>query len=660
MLSNMSHKAPKVKYRSQATFVSSFLRGMLLLMCGAGLFSQAVIAGKSADPIARQHGTRYSALNEITSENVAGLQRAWVYHSADIPESAGIVSYQDAPLFIEDQLITCTPSRELHALDPASGELLWKYAPGGFGGLSLKCKGISAWTDPEQGVEAACKTRLLWGTSDYRLLAVDAKTGIPCADFGSDGVVDIEISRPELFPGEVWALARPAVVNDTVVVGSSVADNQRIASPSGRVMAFHARTGEFLWSFDPIPREESDPAFVTWGGDHVPQNGGANVWSGFVWDEALNLVYLPTTSPTVDFSGTDRPGDNLYSDSVVALNASTGERVWHQQIVHHDIWDYDLPTPGILVDYPMGEELVPALIQNTKQGLIFVFDRRTGEPLVPIEERPVPQQGAMPGEQLSPTQPYPVGMPAVAKQGFSPDDAWGFTPIDRWMCQSRAEELLYGDMYTPISAQGTVVMPSSSGGPDWGGGSFDAASGVMVVPANFVAMIISNLPAEDVALVTDQEVDASMGMTFNNLGAPYATHVEPFLSPLGAPCTEPPWARLTAVDVVNKELLWQVPLGTIERLAPIPIPWELGTPGVGAPLLTAGGLVFLGYSLDHQFRAFDLKTGEVLWSDELPAPATSQPQTYWYEGHQYVVVPAGGHSMYGTELSDALIAYRLP
>ena len=231
------------------------------------VFSGQAIAGQSADPLARQHGTRYSQLDAISADNVSQLQRAWVYHSGDMPESAGIVSYQDAPLLLNSKLITCTPSRQLHALDPGTGELLWKYDPGGFGGLSLKCKGISAWSDTDAPEEAACKTRLLLGTSDYRLIAIDAETGMPCTDFGDQGIVDIEISRPELFPGEVWALARPAIVNDTVVVGSSVADNQRIASPSGRVMAFHARSGEFLWSFDPIPRDPSDPAFDSWGGD---------------------------------------------------------------------------------------------------------------------------------------------------------------------------------------------------------------------------------------------------------------------------------------------------------------------------------------------------------------------------------------------------------
>ncbi len=607
----------------------------------------------------RKFGTKYSALSQVNRDNVSRLEKAWEYHTGDLPAGPGLTAFQDEPLLIEGNLIVCSVTRRVIALDPETGAERWVFDPASPPASSNKCRGVSAWTDRRAEAGQQCRTRLFLGTSDYRLVALDARTGQPCAGFGDRGVVQMEPSKPMIIPGEVYALSRPAVVNDVVVVGSSVMDNLRVDAPSGRVLAFDARTGEQRWAFDPVPRDAADPALATWE-NGIPVNGGGNVWSGMVADEALDLVYLPTSSPSIDFYGGDRPGDNRYADSVVALRGATGEVVWYRQLVHHDIWDYDVPTQGLLIDYPYGDGTVPALVQNTKQGMIFIFNRETGEPLVPVEERPVPQAGAIPGEKLSPTQPFPVGMPLLVPHHFSPEDAWGFTFIDEWLCRREAETLLTGAIYTPPSAQGTLYLPSPSGGPDWGGGAYDPSSGVMVVPVNTVAMIVTNIPRDSVSVDPSAKVDLASGFTFNNAGAPYVTTVRPYLSPLGAPCTAPPWAKLVAVDLVKKEIRWEVPLGSIEKLAPVPIPWELGTPAVGAPLVTAGGLVFIGYSLDHRFRAFDLATGKVLWSAELPAPANSVPVSYEVNGTQYIVVPAGGHSMFGTKLSDTVVAYRLP
>jgi quinoprotein glucose dehydrogenase len=380
-------------------------------------------------------------------------------------------------------------------------------------------------------------------------------------------------------------------------------------------------------------------------------------------DQALDLVYLPTTSVSGDFYGGDRPGDNLYSTSVVALRGATGEVAWHFQFVHHNVFDYDVPTQPMLIDFPHNGKLVPALLQNTKQGLIFVFDRATGEPLVPIEERPVPQEGAVPGEKLSPTQPFPVGMPTLAPQGFSPDDAWGFTFIDRWLCKNRVEELTYGPIYTPVSEKGTIFSPSAGGGPNWGGASYDPQSHVMVVPTNRVPMVLTLIPAEEGKSSDYPGAESLMAMTFPLTGSPYHYRVEPLLSPLGSPCSAPPWAALTAVDMKKGEILWEVPLGSIDKMLPVSLPWEmdlsLGTPGAGGPLLTAGGLVFIGYTLDDRFRAFDVSTGEVLWQADLPAAGTAVPVTYEAGGEQYIVIPAGGHSMYQSTLGDSVMAYKL-
>ncbi|MCB1688295.1 MAG: pyrroloquinoline quinone-dependent dehydrogenase [Halioglobus sp.] len=633
------------------------LHGLYCLIATSLVFP-AVSGVSSAVAEERQLGTKYSPLDDINRDNVSELEVAWEYHTGDIISTPGLTSFQDQPLLIGDNLIVCSVSRKVIALDPGNGKERWVYDPKSPLGGSNKCRGVTAWTDKQAIASQQCATRLFLGTSDYRLVAIDARTGKPCEEFGVKGEIQMEASKPMILPGEVSALSRPAVVNDVVVVGSSVMDNQRVDAPSGRLLAFDARTGAARWAFDPIPRDPADPAMQTW--QTAPVNGGGNVWSGMVVDEALDLVYLPTSSPSVDFYGGDRPGDNAYADSVVALRGATGEVAWYQQLVHHDVWDYDLPTPGLLIDYPHNGEMVPALVQNTKQGMVFIFNRETGEPLVPIKERAVPQKGAVPGEKLSRTQPFPVGMPALVPHSFSPDDAWGFTFIDEWLCRREAETLSYGPIYTPPSEQGTVYLPSPSGGADWGGGAYDPVSHVMVVPLNTVAMIVTNTPREKSSYDPRGPMDLTAGFTFNNAGAPYVTTIRPFLSPLGAPCTAPPWAKLTAVDLVKKEIVWEVPLGSIEKMAPLPINWELGTPGVGAPLITAGGLVFIGFTLDHQFRAFDLNTGEVLWSSELPASANSVPVSYKYKGKQYIVVPAGGHSMFSPVLSDTVAAYKLP
>jgi quinoprotein glucose dehydrogenase len=396
--------------------------------------------------------------------------------------------------------------------------------------------------------------------------------------------------------------------------------------------------------------------------------GQGNVWSSMSVDNALDMVYLPTTSPSSDFYGGDRAGDNNYTTSIVALKGSTGEVVWHFQVVHHNVFDYDIPTEPMLIDYPLNGKshgaMVPALVQNTKMGLIFVLNRATGEPLVPIEERPVPQQGKVDGEALSPTQPFTVGMPTIGKPGFSPDDAWGFTPIDKWLCKQEIEKLDYGPGFMPPSLRGSIQSPSSGGGPNWGGGAYDPNSHVMFVPSNHVPMVLTLIPRDKLnpAEVSDASVEG-LKMTFDVKGSKYLPQIRPLLSPLGAPCSTPPWATLTAVDIVNKKILWDVPLGKIDKMSPMPMPSffdsELGTPGAGGPLLTAGGLVFIGYTLDDRVRAFDAQTGKVLWTADLPAAGVGVPTTYEVNGEQYVVIPAGGHSMYGSTMGDSVVAYKL-
>ncbi len=637
-------------------------------LLGTVMLAAALTQGAAADPVVDQHqlGTKYSPLNQINRQNVANLELAWEYKTGDLPKelASALVSFQDQPSLIEGNLVVCSVSRRIIALDPKSGEERWSYDPKDpliekkIG--MRKCRGIANWVDNQAEEGALCRSRIFLGTADYRLVAIDAKSGKPCNEFGENGEVRMPTSKPELFPGEVVATSNPAVVNDVVVVGSAVADNQRQDAPSGRVLAFDARTGKALWEFDPVPRKADDPAMASWekGTDGI---GGGNVWSTMAVDQQLDLVYLPTTSASGDFYGGDRPGDNHYTTSVVALRGATGEVAWHFQVVHHNVFDYDVPAQPMLVDYPHNGELVPALVQHTKMGLIFVFDRATGEPLVPIEERPVPQ-GGVAGERLSPTQPFPVGMPVLAPQSFSPDDAWGFTPIDKWLCRRKIEKYDFGPIYTPPSEKGTIFSPSAGGGPNWGGGAYDPVSKIMVVPSNRVPMVIKLVPRAQAKLDDAQKIEAGGRMIFASAGQPYATEVEPLLSPLGAPCSTPPWAALTAVDMASGKIAWEVPLGSIEKMSPLPMPASmkmLGTPGAGGPLVTAGGLAFIGYTLDDQFRAFDLHSGEVLWSTDLPAAGTAVPVTYEIDGEQYIVIAAGGHSMYMSTMGDSVMAFKL-
>lgn len=613
-----------------------------------------------------QLGSNYSALDRITTNNVGDLQLAWEFHTGELPPAKivdKLIAFEDQPSLIEGNLVICTTMRRLIALDPRTGKQRWMFDPGGAQVGTQKCRGISHWIDRQAADGSFCKSRIFLGTADYRLLAIDAKSGKPCDSFGERGQVRMQPSKPELFAGEVVAGSKPAVVNDVVVVGSAVADNQRVQAPSGRVLAFDARSGKQLWQFDPVPRDVKDPAMKGWA-KGTDGYGGGNVWTNMAVDQALDMVYLPTTSPSGDFFGGGRAGDNRYTSSIVALRGATGEVVWHFQFVHHNVFDYDTPSTPLLIDLPRPDgSVVPALVQNNKTGLIFIFDRASGEPLVPIVERPVPQTGAVTGETLSRTQPFPEGMPAVTPQGFGPDDVWGFTFIDRWLCRRKVEQLNHGPMYTPPSEQGTVFFPSMGGGPNWGGGAYDPRTHIMVVASNRVPAVVTLIPRAKAQLKQSQAIETTGAMIFADEGSPYVPKLEPLLSPFGAPCSTPPWAALTAVDLVNRKIVWESPLGSIEKMLPMQPPWEMdleyGTPGAGGVLVTAGGLVFIGYTLDDMLRAFDIRTGKVLWKASLPAAGVGVPVSYEVGGEQYIVIPAGGHSMYGSTMGDAVVAYKL-
>ena len=605
-------------------------------------------------------GSRYSSAAHITRENVQSLEKAWEYRTGDAkrPEKQRLRSASEGtPILVEDSLILCTPFNEIIALDPASGEEKWRFDPA----INLEqrpanqfvCRGVAYWRDALGG-DGACAARIFMGTNDGRLVAVDAKTGSVCDAFGGNGVVSIDPGMDLLWPGEFQITSPPVVLGDTVVVGSSISDNARVIAPSGVVRAHDARTGAPKWTFDPIPRSADAASAADWKGASPPQEGHANVWAPMAVDEARGLIFLPTSSPSPDFYGGLRPGDNRYANSVVALNGETGEVAWAYQTVHHDVWDYDLPAqPGLYTVWVDGEAR-DVVAQATKTGLVFVLDRDTGEPVLPVTETRVPQNGA-PGEALSPTQPMPATPPIVPNR-VAPEDAFGLTWFDRHACRQALAGARADGLFTPVTEQETLIYPANLGGANWGGTAYDEARNLLVVNMSNMAHLVRLIPADEVGAVREVFHNAEVSP---QTGAPFGMKRDPFLSPVGLPCTPPPWGLIAGVDLAAGEIVWRKRIGTTRDLAGgLALP--LGTPNVGGPTITAGGLLFIGAAMDNYLRALDVETGEELWKGRLPAGGQATPMTYEWEGRQYVVIYAGGHARMTTTLGDSIVAFALP
>jgi quinoprotein glucose dehydrogenase len=602
--------------------------------------------------------TRFSAASEITPANVSNLEIAWSFRTGALEgrdqELLDRSAFETTPILVEDSLIFCTQFHEIIALNPADGSEKWRFdsevVTGVYPANQYTCRGVSYWRDTAAEGEPAdeCSSRIIFGTLDSRVIALDARTGKRCASFGDNGEVRIEPSISLRWPGEFQITSAPAIVGDVVVTGTAIGDNLRTNAPRGTVHAFDIRTGEEMWVFNPL---QSMPNIEV---------GHANVWSTIAVDEARGLVFLPTSSPSPDYYGGNRLGDNLYANSVVALDGTTGEVKWHFQTVHHDVWDYDLSAqPGLYQVWRDGKAH-DVVAQVTKTGLLFVLDRDSGEPFLPIEERPVPQNGKVAGEELSPTQPFPVATPPIVPSQLDPSNAFGITYWDKLYCKNRFEELLSEGLFTPPSEQGTLAYPFTGGGVNWGSAAFDPTRNLLVVNMSNMAAYMkltakTGLEASDEASsVRDDAEYAPME------GAPYFMERSPILSPLGLPCSPPPWGVIAGIDLASGEIVWRKTLGTTEDLAPGGLALKLGTPVVSGPILTASGLAFTGSAMDDYLRAFDSETGEELWKGRLPAGGQATPMTYHYRGRQYVVIAAGGHSSAGTRLGDHIIAFALP
>ena len=614
----------------------------------------ALVLFAAAPALAWEHwggdrgGMRFSPLAQITPANVGNLVRAWEFRTGDLERRAPAVmnrtKFQATPLFVEDSVIFCSPFNEVIALDPGSGAQKWRYDPKisteQRPGNRYNCRGVAYWVDEAAAANAACRSRIFMGTNDFRVIALDARTGTPCADFGTAGEVRLETGSLE-WPGEFQITSAPVVSRGAVIVGSAISDNRRVEAPLGTVRAFDARTGRPRWSFDPLIHDGITA-------------GHANVWAPMTADEERGLVFLPTSSPSPDLWGGKRPGNNEHANSVVALRSETGELVWSFQTVHHDVWDYDLPAQPTLARIDTGEGMRDVVIQPTKQGLVFVLDRDTGKPVWPVEERAVPQGGAK-GEQLSPTQPFPTHVPALVPQRISLDDVFGLVPFrDRAVCREQLAKARNEGLYTPPSTQGTVVFPMTGGGVNWGGAAFDPVNQILYANTSRAVHIIKLIPRADT-----EGFKAPPGHDFGpQRGAPFAMTRALAASPLGMPCNKPPWGMMVAVDLKAGKILWQSSVGTVEDRAPLGMAFSFGTPLVNGVAITAGGLVFTG-AMDAYLRAFDARSGEELWQGRLPVPGIANPMTYLWKGEQYVVIGAGGHSESGTTIGDSMVAFRL-
>jgi len=619
-------------------------------------------------------GHRFVNASQINTENVAQLELAWLYRASekliDGEVNSASTTIETVPIKVGDSLYFCTSTNVVISIDADSGKENWRYDPHvNIDAVPhLACRGVAYHRNKSVGESEQCSGRLLMATVDDRFLAIDVNTGRPCTGFGTDGFVNLRNGLGPALPGYHYVTSPPTIVADVAIVGSFVFDNQSNDEPPGVVRGYDVKTGELLWAWDLLTDTAHPPLNSD---DSFPRNT-PNVWSIGSADHDLGLVYLPTGNTPPDFFGGHRtPAQDRYSSSIVALEADTGNVRWSFQTVHHDIWDYDIAAQPVLVDWQTPRGIRPAIIATTKRGEVFVLDRRTGEPITPVEEKPVPQ-GPADGEWLSPTQPYSVGFPSFLPADLTEAAMWGATPIDQLWCRLQFKRSRYEGQFTPQSLQGTITYPGAFGIFNWGSVSIEPERQLMIVNTSHMPWfqkLIERHEADSLGIVPygtiNSERAASHGgpeIYYAQSGTPYAIDSRPFLSPLGNPCHQPPWGLLAVVDLTTLKVMWKRPLGTTRDVAPLGLPLPTGVFNIGGTVSTAGGLTFIGATIDNYLRAFAIDTGRELWKSRLPAGGQSNPISYVSarSGRQFVVIAAGGHVPMQTKPGDYIVAYALP
>lgn len=616
----------------------------------------------------------YSPANQITAANVGKLQKAWEFHTGDLPKPGDKMQYlnENTPLKVGSSVYVCTPRQIVIALDAATGKEKWRFDPKAdekaLTTAGAYCRGVAYYQVPQETVSTDCPTRILWGVTGGRLAAVDADTGKLCQSFGKEGYVDLKKGIGDFTPGYFGNTSAPIVIRGKVIIGHMVRDGLDRYAPSGVVRAYDAVTGQFAWAWDlGRPGVTTEP-----GPDEHYTPGTPNVWAPISADDQLGLVYLPTGNASGDFWGSTRTAqEEEYTSSLVAVDASTGEVRWHFRTVNHDLWDFDIGPQPNLVDWPTNKGVRPAVIQATKSGQIFVLDRETGKPLMPVEQLPVPQ-GADGGNWTAKTQPFSTGMPntvgAPSKKAevLQESDAWGISPFDLMACRIEFKSARYDGMFTPPMIGGTIAYPGNHGGINWGGVAVDLERGLMVMNTNRLPYLERLISREDIDKAGSRSLNqggSSKGL-MPQVGLPMGAEKKPWLSSIGVPCIAPPWGYLAGVDLRTTDVIWRRPFGTGYDTGPFNIPskvkLEMGTPSDSGALTTKGGVTIIGSSLDYFMRAFDTQTGEMLWETRLPAGAQGSPMTYVQDGKQYVVAVVGGHARLGTKIGDSVIAWTLP
>jgi quinoprotein glucose dehydrogenase len=612
-------------------------------------------------------GHRFSSLDQINRGNVTHLSPAWTYRTGELGAGlarAGKLTFEATPVLAYGLLYLETATNIVIALDAESGQLRWRFDPH----LDrtrpysdVAARGVALWEMSTAARSGPCRRRVFTGTLDARLLALDADTGRPCTDFGSGGQVDLTrgIRIRDVAAYEVTS--PPVVFRNAVIVGSSIGDNRATNVERGVIRAFDAVTGVQLWAFDPLPDSPAHPAAADWNLAQAAGTGAGNAWGLMSVDAEHGLVLIPTGSASPDFYGGLRLGNNRFADSLLALDAARGHLVWYQQLVHHDLWDYDLAAQPVLGDIAVRGTPVPAVLQATKTGMVYVFERTHGEPLVPVSERAVPASH-VPGEHTAPSQPFSA-LPAVTPQGpVKESDAWGLTFWDRGKCRDLIASLRNEGIFTPPDLHGTLEMPGYAGGIDWGGLAFDEDRGRIIAAVNLLPMVVTLLtPAEFERQRQSGQYPHSEFA--RQAGTPYPMRREPLLSPWGLPCTAPPWGTLVSLDLRHGRIAWQSPLGSTAGLTPWFVPSrDFGMPNMGGPIATAGELVFVAAAMDSYLRAFDIETGRELWKYHLPAGGQATPMTYraGRAQRQFLVISVGGHGGLGTPRGDYVMAFALP